>query len=143
MSPESLFSIVNAAVLPEWAVLVFAPGWRWANGFIAAVLLPAVLGGFYLGLIGMNIIGADGGFGALADVASIFESPYLLLAGWVHFLAFDLFVGAWEMRDARRVGIAHLLVVPCLVLTFMLVPVGLLLYLGLRVAWQRQWLIPA
>lgn len=90
----------------------------------------------------MNIICADGGFGALADVAGLFESPYLLLAGWVHFLAFDLFVGAWEVRDARRIGIAHLLVMPCLVLTFMLGPVGLLLYLGLRVAWRRQWVIP-
>ena len=143
MSPESLFSIANAAVLPGWVVLLFAPGWRWANGFIAAVLLPAVLGGLYLGLFGMNLVGADGGFGSLAEVARLFENPYLLLAGWVHFLAFDLFVGAWEVRDARRVGIAHLLVVPCLVLTFMAGPVGLLLYLGLRVAWKRQWMIPA
>ena len=100
-------------------------------------------GGVYLGLFGLNLIGADGGFGSLAELARLFENPYLLLAGWVHFLAFDLFVGAWEVRDARRVGIAHLLVVPCLVLTFMAGPVGLLLYLGLRVAWKRQWMIPA
>ncbi len=59
--------------------------------------------------------------------ARLFENPYLLLAGWVHFLAFDLLVGAWEVRDARRVGITHLLVVPCLLLTFMAGPVGLLL----------------
>ena len=143
MSPESLFSIAGAAVLPGWALLVVAPGWRWANGFIAAVLLPAVLGALYLGLIGMNMVGAEGRFGSLATVARLFENPYVLLAGWVHFLAFDLFVGAWEVRDARRVGISHLLVVPCLALTFMLGPVGLLLYLGLRVGWRRQWMIPA
>ena len=47
----------------------------------------------------------------IADVARLFENPYLLLAGWVHYLAFDLFIGAWEVRDARRLEINHLLVV--------------------------------
>ncbi|HIN10636.1 MAG TPA: DUF4281 domain-containing protein, partial [Acidobacteria bacterium] len=126
-----------------WAVLVFVPGWRWGSGFIAAVLLPAVLGGLYLTLMGLNLIGADGGFGSLAEVARLFENPSLLLAGWVHYLAFDLFIGAWEVRDARRLGIPHLLVVPCLVLTFMLGPVGLLLYLGLRVGLRRRWMMQA
>ena len=143
MSPELLFSIASAAVLPGWAVLVFVPGWRWGSGLIAAVLLPAVLGGLYLTLMGLNLIGADGGFGSLAEVARLFENPSLLLAGWVHYLAFDLFIGAWEVRDARRLGIPHLLVVPCLVLTFMLGPVGLLLYLGLRVGLRRRWMMQA
>ena len=61
----------------------------------------------------------------------LFGDEALLLAGWVHYLAFDLFVGSWEVRDAQRLGIPHLLVVPCLVLTFLFGPVGLLLYLGL------------
>ncbi len=143
MSPKLLFSIASAAVLQGWAVLVFVPGWRWGSGFIAAVLLPAVLGGLYLTLMGLNLIGADGGFGSLAEVARLFENPSLLLAGWVHYLAFDLFIGAWEVRDARRLGIPHLLVVPCLVLTFMLGPVGLLLYLGLRVGLRRRWMMQA
>jgi len=143
MSPELLFSIASAAVLPGWAVLVFVLGWRWGSGFIAAVLLPAVLGGLYLTLMGLNLIGADGGFGSLAEVARLFENPSLLLAGWVHYLAFDLFIGAWEVRDARRLGIPHLLVVPCLILTFMLGPVGLLLYLGLRVGLRRRWMMQA
>ena len=143
MSPELLFSIASAAVLPGWAVLVFVPGWRWGSGFIAAVLLPAVLGGLYLTLMGLNLIGTDGGFGSLAEVARLFENPSLLLAGWVHYLAFDLFIGAWEVRDARRLGIPHLLVVPCLVLPFMRGPGGLLLYLGLRLGLRRRWKIHA
>jgi len=102
-----------------------------------------VLGGLYLTLMGLNLIGADGGFSSLAEVARLFENPSLLLAGWVHYLAFDLFIGAWEVRDARRLGIPHLLVVPCLVLTFMLGPVGLLLYLGLRVGLRRRWMMQA
>ena len=60
---------------------------------------------------------------------TLFENPWLLLAGWAHYLAFDLFIGGWEVRDAQRRGIPHLLVVPALVLTFLFGPAGLLLYL--------------
>jgi hypothetical protein len=67
-----------------------------------------------------------------------FTSPYATLVGWVHYLVFDLFVGAWEVRDARRREIPHLAVVPCLVVTLMLGPVGLLAYLTLRFALKRE-----
>jgi hypothetical protein len=62
----------------------------------------------------------------------LFQNRAMLLAGWVHYLAFDLFVGSWEVRDAQRIGIAHYLVVPCLVLTFLFGPAGWLLYLLIR-----------
>ena len=62
------------------------------------------------------------------------RNPWLLLAGWLHYLAFDLLIGTWEVRDARERGIPHVVVVPCLVLTFMLGPAGWLLYLALRFA---------
>lgn len=75
---------------------------------------------------------ADGGFGSLAGVMKLFTNPWAVLAGWVHYLAFDLFVGAWEVRDAEQHGVSHLLVVPCLFFTFMLGPIGLLMYMGAR-----------
>jgi len=81
--------------------------------------------------------GAQGGFGSLADVAALFSQPGLLLAGWVHYLAFDLFIGAWEVRDARRHSVSHLLVIPCLITTFLLGPIGLLAYVILRVTKAR------
>jgi hypothetical protein len=65
-------------------------------------------------------------------VSRLFANRHLLLAGWVHYLAFDLFVGAGEVRDARRHALSHLLVVPCLALTFLLGPAGLLLYYAVR-----------
>ncbi len=55
-----------------------------------------------------------------------------VVAGWIHYLVFDLFVGAWEVRDARRRGVNHLAVVPCLLLTLLLGPIGLMLYLAIR-----------
>ncbi len=133
-SAELLFSIAGTIVAPGWALLVFRPSWRWSTGVIPGIIVPVILGTLYAGLILTNFFGAEGGFGSLADVARLFENRYLLLAGWVHYLTFDLFIGAWEVRDARRLRINHLLVVPCLLFTFLLGPVGLLLYLGLRAA---------
>jgi len=85
---------------------------------------------------------AEGDFFTLAGVQQLFANPWAALAGWLHYLAFDLFIGSWEVRNARRVGIPHWQVIPCLFLTFMLGPVGLLVYFVLR--WSRgQWLLPA
>jgi hypothetical protein len=61
-----------------------------------------------------------------------FAAPHLVLAGWIHYLIFDLFIGAWETRDAARRGIAHLWVIPCLLATLMAGPLGLLLYVVVR-----------
>jgi len=142
MTPEVLFSLANGVALPGWLLLVFLPRWRWSARLVSSVLIPALLGSVYLVLIVRSFSGdGGGGFGSLAQVAALFENPWALLAGWIHYLAFDLFIGAWEVRDAQRIGIHHLLVVPCLVLTFMLGPVGLLLYLVLRGAIKKRiWL---
>ena len=140
-SAELLFSIAGTIVAPGWALLVFRPSWRWSTEVIPGIIVPVILGTLYTGLILTNFFGAEGGFGSLAEVARLFENRYLLLAGWVHYLTFDLFIGAWEVRDARRLRINHLLVVPCLLSTFLLGPVGLLLYLGLRASLRGTYSI--
>ena len=141
MTPESLFNFASTIVLPGWLLLVFAPRWKWTARFICAFVIPVLLGLLYLYIILVHWRGSGGGFGSLGQVSDLFQSPWLLLAGWVHYLAFDLFIGAWEVRDAQRERIHHLLVIPCLFLTFMFGPIGLLLYLGLRVGTRKKILI--
>lgn len=134
MSPpvlESLFSLASLTAMAGWLLLVFVPRPRWSRT-LAGVVLPLLLGLLYVWLVATQLPGARGGFGSLAEVAELFSQPAVLLAGWVHYLSFDLFIGAWETRDAQRRGVPHLLVIPCLFFTFMLGPVGLLLYFGLR-----------
>ena len=131
MSPDSLFSLAGVLAAGGWILLAALPRWRWTMG-IASVFLPLTLAGLYLGLVLVHLIGADGGFGSLEQVARLFENRWLLLAGWVHYLAFDLFVGAWEVRDAQRLGLPHLAVLPCLALTLFAGPVGLLAYFLVR-----------
>ena len=94
--------------------------------------MPGLLAVGYVALLAGTLGHSDGGFSSLAAVRALFDNPWALLAGWTHYLAFDLFIGGWEVRDAQRRGIPHLLVVPALVLTFLFGPGGLLLYLAIR-----------
>ena len=141
MSPEQLFSLCGALVLPGWLLLVFLPRWKWTARLVCPVVIPLLLALVYLWLVATTFGRTPGDFNSLAGVAQLFQNPKALLAGWIHYLAFDLFVGSWEVRDSRRAGLHHLLVVPCLVLTFLFGPVGLLLYFALRAALRRRLLV--
>ena len=128
---EQIFSVCSALAVIGWILLVALPRHRIAH-LVASVAIPLAIALVYIVLIAQHFGTADGGFGSLADVTRLFANPALLLAGWVHYLAFDLFIGAWEVRDAQRHRVAHVFVIPCLVLTFMLGPIGLLAYLAVR-----------
>jgi len=136
--PESLFTLANLAVLPAWALLVVAPRWKWTARLVVPVLVPALLSLVYLHLLVSHWARARGGFGSLAEVRLLFDDPCMLLAGWLHYLAFDLFIGSWEVRDAQRLALPHLLVVPSLLLTLFFGPVGLLSYLVVRGSLRRR-----
>jgi hypothetical protein len=129
----ALFSVCNFGVLPFWLLLVFAPKSAVTQALVFRPVVPVVFGIVYGVLIfGASDVAADANMGSLAGVQGLFDSPWVTTAGWIHYLIFDLFVGAWETRDAARRGIPHWMVVPCLVLTLMLGPIGLLAYLLLR-----------
>jgi Domain of unknown function (DUF4281) len=142
MTPDVAFSIANSIVLLFWALLILAPRWAvtralchmpWVPLALAVVYAVYAVPGFFPGR------GPDGGgFGSLSEVMILFTSPTAVLAGWVHYLVFDLFVGAWESRDAERLGISHWMVAPCLALTLLLGPLGLACYLTLRWVIKRR-----
>ena len=137
MPPEQLFSIATTLAVVGWLLLVIVPKLHLAR-LAAGVAIPLLLSAGYLALIWMHFEGAEGGFGSLADVATLFQKQELLLAGWLHYLAFDLFIGAWVVRDSQRNQFPHLVVIPCLVMTFLLGPIGLLFYFAIRTAKTRQ-----
>jgi hypothetical protein len=137
MSPEQVFSIAGAIALPSWLLLAALPRRRWVTEVATGRIVPALFAVLYLGIIVSAFGHATGGFSTLAAVSALFANPWLLLAGWVHYLAFDLLIGTWEVRDAQERGIPHLVVVPCLFLTFMFGPAGWLVYVTLRSALAR------
>lgn len=132
MSLETIFSAANGLALLGWLLLALAPRWRFTQRVVLSGAASLLLAALYLGLLIVYFGDSEGGFGSLAEVVKMFSQPPMVLLGWVHYLAFDLFVGAWELRDARARGVPHLALLPCLGLTFMLGPVGLLLYFVLR-----------
>lgn len=136
MTPDRVFEIAGYIPLPGWLLLLVLPRWRYTMPFVrgACVVLLALL---YTSLLVTHFRDGEGGFGSLAQVAKLFENHWALLAGWVHYLAFDLFIGAWMTEDAQRRALSHWFVVPCLPLTLMFGPCGLLLYLALRTVMAR------
>ena len=132
MTPDQIFQLASAAVLPGWLALLLSPLAPKAADLVAAMILPLLLALAYTGLILAYWSGAPGGFGSLPDVIALLSYPPTAVAGWVHFLAFDLFVGAWITRTAREQAIPHLLILPCLALTFLFGPAGWLAFSLLR-----------
>lgn len=139
---ESLFSAANAIAIAGWIALLIAPRRREANWWLAGLAIPGLLSAFYAALLAAHAPGAEGGFSSLAAVAALFRTEGVLLAGWVHYLAFDLFVGAWICRRAAAEGISPWVARLCLPPTFLAGPVGLLLFLILRALLTRKEIRP-
>ena len=115
-----------------WLTLLFSPLIpKWSDR-IAGYIIPVALAfGYTVILIffpGQN----SGGFGSFADVKQMFTSSNALMAGWIHFLAFDLVVGAWICREARKQDIKFWMVAPCLPVTFLFGPADFLLFSAVR-----------
>lgn len=133
MTLAMLFQVVNYAIIPFWLLLILAPRWSWTERLVHGPVVLLLLTPIYAYMLFGYGPAPDGmSFTSLYGVMVGFSAPHVVVAGWIHYLIFDLFVGAWEARDARRRGVPHLLLVPCLLATLMIGPVGLLLYVLVR-----------
>ena len=130
MQLSTVFSAASLLAFIGWLWLLLSPQrWSWRPVAVLVALLLAML---YAGLIGAFWTSGEGDFGSLEGVARLFEHPGLLLAGWVHYLAFDLLVGTWEREEAHRIGLSRWILAPCLILTFWFGPLGWLAFMAAR-----------
>lgn len=128
MNLELVFSVSGVLSMAGWLLLLAFPLIpEWSNR-IAGLIIPLVLSAGYIALVVLFSSGAEGGYGSLADVSTLFSRPEALLAAWVHFLAFDLLIGNWMCKTARAENIKYYLVLPCLPLTFLFGPAGFILF---------------
>ena len=138
MTHEFVFSVATWGVFPFWLLLAVLPHWGPTQFLVHSVAIPLLLGIAYAWYIATGAFGVEGAsFSTLEGVMLFFTVPGAVVAGWIHYLVFDLFIGAWEVRDAKRRGISHWFVLPCLFFTLMVGPIGLLLYLVLRSALSK------
>jgi hypothetical protein len=138
MTPEQMFQLANPLAVLGWLALLAAPIAPRVAQWVAGAAVPLLLSLAHAGLVLAFWWEAPGGFGSLPEVQALFTHPHIALAGWLHYLAFDLFLGAWEVRAARADGIPHWAVIPCLILTFLFGPAGLLAFAVLRFTLTRK-----
>jgi hypothetical protein len=133
MTLDALFNIANAVALVGWIILALAP-LRRGLVIAAARCIAVALAVTYTVLLVQAVAG--GGLGGdlttLSGLTEGFSKPEAVLVGWVHYLAFDLWVGSWAIEDAGKRGVPHWAMIPVLFLTLMAGPVGLLAYLVVR-----------
>lgn len=137
MSADQIFSIANLMAMLCWILLAIVPGRRWVTDVVTGRAVPALFAVGYTAIVVAVFPRAAGSFSTLAGVAALFGNPWLLLAGWLHYLAFDLLIGTWEARDSVERGMPRWQLIPCLFLTLMFGPMGWLVYLGVRTASPR------
>lgn len=137
MTAEQIFPIANLVAMLCWIVLAVLPNRRWVTGVLTGLAAPALFAVAYIAIVVAVFPGAEGSFSTLAGVSALFANPWMLLAGWLHYLAFDLLIGTWEARDSVERGVPRWILIPCLFLTFMFGPTGWLIYIGARLSFQR------
>lgn len=130
---ETAYLLLNASVLPVWALMVFAPSAAVTQRITATPLMPVVYAVVYTALLlGGNVFGGEGHMGSLAGLRVAFEQDSVLLLAWVHYLCFDMAMGMWAFRDAQRLELSWARVAPCLLFTLLLGPFGFAAYVALR-----------
>lgn len=136
MSSSTLFDLAFALAAPFWALLILAPGWRWTDRIAASPLpmLPVIAVYLALAVPVFPQLWAAVSQPGLAAFQELLRLGGGAGAIWAQVIAWDLFLGQWMYREARALGIHPLVMGPLLVLTVLLSPVGVLLFIGLRAA---------
>ena len=145
MGWDTVFGVMNIAAIIAWVVLIFLP----RKPIVYSILLyggvlmmcfvyTAAMLSVLTGLVDPVGGGAQWDFSSIESVRAIFVSDGGIVIGWVHYLAFDLFVGIWVARDADDKEFSRIIQAPILFLTFMAGPVGLFLWLLIREPRARE-----
>jgi len=132
MTNQLLFNICNSIAMLGWLLLLTAPKWKWTGRIIIGFII-VLLALIYLYTIATTFDpSVMESFSRLDGVMALFTNETAVLAGWVHYLAFDLMVGMFIVSNADKNNIKHYLTIPALLGSFMFGPAGLLLYLIIR-----------
>ena len=163
MSPEQIFSIANLVAVLCWILLALLPARPWVTDVVTGKAAPALFAAAYIAIVIAVLPGAEGSFsppplasdtrelqrdlagalakaGTLTGVAQLFTNQWVLLAGWLHYLAFDLLIGTWEARDSVEHGAPRWVLILCLFLTLMFGPMGWLAYVVARLPYRTSLL---
>jgi len=133
MTPSEVFKIVGMLTMPMWVLLILLPKWKVTRFLIDYKIIPIILSVIYaIYIIQALIVGGMMDFGSLKSVMQLFTVENAVLAGWVHYLAFDLLIGMWIVNQNRTLKIHPIILAPCLLGTFLFGPLGFLVFMIIR-----------
>ena len=138
-SPSTIFSICNSVIFFGWLLLLILPTWKYTQ----AVILNGLLVVFsivytYLLLQDFDQLSIDS-FSTLAKLKLLFQSDTAVAAGWVHYLVFDLFVGAYIVRKSIQIGLSRWVYSFILPFAFMCGPIGYLLFVIIKLIQTKSF----
>ena len=139
MTPEQVFQLANAMAPLAWLAMIFAPQKRWVLSGVLSGAAVAVLASLYFLVVLTHFDFAAGDFMSLQGVTALLSDPWAMTAGWIHYLAFDLLAGIIITKKGRALGFTKWQLLPCQLSTFMLGPVGVVLFVTTAKAKGHPW----
>jgi hypothetical protein len=134
MTASTLFSAFNMLAIVGWILMIAGVIFQrpFLRDTLAGTWWPMLLSAAYTAFIVFFFGQAEGGYGTLEDVQLLFANPWIALAGWVHYLAFDMFMGSRIARQTMELGMPRWILIVLLPLTFMFGPIGYLAFEGIK-----------
>ena len=141
---ETLYMWVNIGVLPFWLMLIFFPQSHLCRIFVASIFPILLLSGAYIFvlyksyLIGYDFIGNFSLYLSLDQLSRLFEDHLYLMLFWIHFIAINLFIGGWIVKDSQKFYINKITISIPLIITYFIGPIGLFFYWVIRIFYAKR-----
>ena len=141
---ETLYMWINIGVLPFWFILIVFPQSHLSRIFVTSIFPFFILSGVYIFILYKSyLIGYDfdGNFSlylGLSELSRLFEDHLYIMIFWTHFIAINLFIGGWIVKDSQKFSINKVLMAVPLILTYLIGPIGLFLYWIIRIFYAKR-----
>ena len=141
---EMVYMWLNLGVLPFWFVLVVFPKSQICKAFTASIFPIFILSLFYTYLLyiayvdGYDFLQNFKIYLGLSEISNLFKNQFFLILFWVHFLAMNLFCGGWIVNDSQMFGMNKFLVSIPLIITYLIGPIGIVIYWIIRIFYAKR-----
>ena len=141
---ETLYMWINLGVLPFWFILIVFPQSHLSRIFVTSIFPFFILSGVYIFILYKSyLIGYDfdGNFSlylGLSELSRLFEDHLYIMVSWTHFIAINLFIGGWIVKDSQKFSINKVLMAVPLIVTYLIGPIGLFLYWIIRIFYAKR-----
>ena len=141
---ETLYMWINLGVLPFWFILIVFPQSHLSRIFVTSIFPFFILSVVYIFILYKSyLIGYDfdGNFSlylGLSELSRLFEDHLYIMIFWTHFIAINLFIGGWIVKDSQKFSINKILMAVPLIVTYLIGPIGLLLYWIIRIFYAKR-----